>query len=1231
MSSNTWRRVKEVLGAVLDEHPDRRAALLDELCAGDTPLRLEVESLLVADAGAATFLDKPLLDTVDADAPEPNIGRRLGPYLVEACIGRGGMGAVYLARRVDEVFERHVAIKMIRRGMDSELVVRRFRHERQILASLEHPHIASLFDGGTTPDGLPYFVMEHVAGTRIDRHADDHKLTILERIHLCLPIFNAVQHAHDRHVVHRDIKPTNVMVSADGHPKLLDFGIATILNPSPEGPSTVTSLGRPMTPDYASPEQIRGEPVTTATDVYALGLLVYELLTGHHPYRLVTRTPEEIARVVCEQEPERPSTVVGRVDTSTLEDGTIATVTPATVSTTRDGTVEMIRQRLSGPLDDILLKALRKEPNERYQSVAAFADDLRRCVAAQPVAVSWDGRRYRAKRLLRRYRTPIAATLLFVLLLAITTALTTQWSRDRSGAAGNNSPPPAQPIAPRPSVAVLEFRNLSSRAEDQWLSTAMSEMLTTELAGDGQLRVLPAERVARAHVDLNQPAASALSEDAIERLRKTLASDFLVFGTFIINEHVTPRTVRMDVRIQRANMAPVSASATGDPGELFTLVAHVGRQLRAHLGLRESPDEAARNVRALFPQTTEATKLYAEGASRLRVLDAVTARDLLERAAEREPGNPMIQTALAAAWAALGYDARAANAARKAFDSSRDLGREQRLNVEGRLYGAQRKWPDAVGVYRTLWGFFSDNVEYGLQLAAAQTAAGLAADALETVKAMRRLPSPQNEDPRIDLEHGQAWSALGDFPHELDAIQQALRRAELGGARHLVARARLLEGRSYYNQGQLGLAEESLNIARQAFIDIGDRAGAASALNSLASVLGDRHELPRAELMYGQALAASEQIGDQRGMSSALNNLGVVLKDQRRFDAARRAHERALALRREIADRNWIAVSLSNIGVVLFEQDRLREAAKYYRESFALCRELGDRRGEVRALHNLAIVDRELGNLAAARSGYEASLVSRAAIGDKRGLVMGRVELGMVLIAQGELDLAQKTEEEAVQLARAIGLKPGEAQALFQLGQIALASGDFAAARRYHEQALAIRHSVQEMRTVQESRLALAALALEEGNAGQAERQARELLNALAGEPQGPLQAEAHVLVARARLAAGDPGGADLALASARRLSQSTERIDVRRSLAMAEAELDAARARTSQARERLTALRASLAQAGMTLAELECRMALLRLDRAEKRPTAAADAMALEKDARARHAGLVLRRALAR
>jgi serine/threonine protein kinase/tetratricopeptide (TPR) repeat protein/TolB-like protein len=1222
----SWLRVKEVLALALEEPPDTRSALLDTLCSDDSDLRAEVESLLTAESTAGNFIDSPALPWMDVvEDDDPHIGRQLGPYSIERCLGRGGMGAVYLARRADKEFEHSVALKMIRRGMDSDLVVRRFRHERQILASLNHPHIARLFDGGTTPDGLPYFVMEYVAGIPIDRYADEHRLTTHERLKLCLGVFDAVQHAHDNHIVHRDLKPTNVLVTAEGQPKLLDFGIAKLLDPDSDGDSTLTSLARPMTPDYASPEQIRGQPITVATDVYALGVLLYELLTGHRPYRFATRTPEEMAHVVCNVEPERPSVAAGRTETSVSADATTQIKTPLMVSDTRDGSPEALRRRLTGALDAVVLKALRKTPDLRYPTVAAFADDIRRYLDERPVSANRDAWRYRGTRFLRRHRSAAAVAALLVATIAITAIASRWWAPSAVSNPINRTPAPAQ-VAARPSVAVAGFANLSGRPADQWLSTAMAEMLTTELAGGGQVRVVPPEIVASAVRDLGYGGSDPPPAGAVDRLRSVLATDYLVLGSFATSVGEAPRALRVDVRVLRQADEPVSVAGTGDESRLFPMMADAGRQLRSRLGLAESTPDAANGARSAFPQGLEATRLYSQGLARLRLLDAVEARTLFEKAAAIEPGNPLIQTALASAWTALGYDSRATAAAQKAFEGSAGLTREDRLKVEGRLYEAQRNSAKAIDVYRTLWGFFSDNVEYGLLLAAAQTSGGRGADALSTIADLRRAPAPQNADPRIDLAEAQAAAALGDFPRELAALQRALQSAEKAGARLLVARARLFEGRSYYNQGQPVKAEQSMEAARKVFLEAGDLAGASSALNSLGTVLSDQQDITRAQRMYEESLKTSEQIGDRRAMSAALNNLGILLKDQGRLKEALDVHQRSLALRREIGERNWTAVSLSNIGVVLFEEDRLGEATTYYKESLAISREIGDKRGLVRALHNLAIVEREVGHIAGARAALEESLATRVEIGDKRGQVAAKVELGMLLLQQGELAAARKTEEEALRLATDIKLKLGGAQAQFQLGEIALMAGDLPAARRHHDDAMATRREMKETRTMGESQLALAAIALEEGKPADAERQAAVAM--AQGQGTAPLRAAGELLIARARLANHDIPGASKALANARQLSRQSERVSVRNGVAMVQAEIDAAQGRTREAREGLGALRPILARSGMVLGELERRLLLLRIDRADGRPAVRGDARTLEKDASSRGIGLIVRRA---
>ena len=1151
------------------------------------------------------------------------------------------MGAVYLARRVDHEFERQVAVKMIRRGMDSELLVRRFRHERQILASLDHPHIARLFDGGTTDDGLPYFVMEYVDGVPIDRYADDHCLTTPDRLRLCLRVIDAVQHAHAHQVVHRDLKPGNVLVTADGQPKLLDFGIAKLLDADHEGAATFTSLARPMTPDYASPEQVRGTAITPATDVYALGVLLYELLTGHRPYRLTTRTPEEIARVVCEQDPERPSAVVTRVETTTGADGATTDTTPDSVSQTRDGTLEQLRERLHGALDDVVLKALRKDPDARYGSAAALADDLRRYLDDTPVAASRGVRLYRAMQAVRRHQAALTVAAVVLVTIGVTVAAVGWFAAPApatTAASGTTAPGAAveAPVSQRRSAAVLRFRNLSGQPADAWLSTALAEMLTTELGGGGLLRLVAPDVVARAERDAAAAperaaggeasgVASAAAGDVLTSVRTTLGADVVIVGSFAVGAAAASRAVRLDIQVLRADGEADAVIQTGTEADLFALVAATGRTLRQRLGIDDNSPDTARAVRAAFPQSVDATKLYAEGLERLRALDAVTARDRLEQAAAREPASALIQMSLASAWTALGYDARAEAAAQRAFDASSGLTREQRLSVEGQLLEAKKDWARALDVYRTLWGFFSDNAEYGLRLAAAQTAAGKAADALTTVTALRTLPAPQSADPRLDLAESQAASALGDFPHELAAAQQAVARARALGSPLMLARAEVAEGRSHYNQGQAAEAQRSLDGARQAFTRAGDKAGLAGALNSLGTVVDDLGDTAQAERLYGESLVASESVGDRRGMSSALNNLGILLKDHGRLAEARQMHERALAIRREIGDRNWTAVSLNNIGVVLYEQDRLSEAAGYYAQSLTIARAIGDKRSEVRALHNLAIVQREAGDVTAARQGYEQAIPARAAVNDRRGGVMARVELGMVLLAQGEVEAARRTEEEAVTLARAIPLAEGEAQATYQLGEIALAAGDLPTARRHHEAALAMRQKLAQTRTVLESQVALGALAVEEGRFAEAERLVQPALTA--AREQALVRVQAELVMARVHLAAHDPAGARRALARARALVVNTERVMTRWALDALEARIELAEARPARAHERLVAARRMLTAKGLVLSDLETRLLLATAGLATGDPGVRRDIAALIADAQSRGAGLVQQR----
>ncbi|MEX2189038.1 MAG: protein kinase [Pirellulales bacterium] len=434
MDPRRWQRVEQVFFAVLDRPEAERAAAAADLCGDDAELRGEVERLLAADRTMASggFLDpapSAVAGASDAQGGDHRRGTQIGRYIVERQIGEGGMGSVLLATRAED-FRQHVAIKIIHRGLHTEQFARRFRDELQILAALaEHSNIASLHDAGTCDDGRPYFVMEYIAGERIDRYCDARQLTTRQRVELFRQVCAAVQFAHQHTVVHRDIKPGNILVDEQGTPKLIDFGIAKIVGDGIAENDATRAVTEhiALTPDYASPEQFRGEPVSTASDVYSLGVVLYELLAGRRPYNFSTRTPLDLQRAVCEQEPEAPSTAVLRDTRPHVTDrddaGSSTTlvsdvVDPQAIGAARRTVPSRLRRQLSGDLDNIILMALRKEPERRYATVEQLSEDLRRHLAGLPVSARRDSIAYRARKFVGRNRLAVAAAVVLVVSLA---------------------------------------------------------------------------------------------------------------------------------------------------------------------------------------------------------------------------------------------------------------------------------------------------------------------------------------------------------------------------------------------------------------------------------------------------------------------------------------------------------------------------------------------------------------------------------------------------------------------------------------------------------------------------------------------------------------------------------------------------------------------------------------------------------------------------------------------
>ncbi|MCG8455379.1 MAG: serine/threonine-protein kinase, partial [Holophagales bacterium] len=418
MTPERWRLLGELFAEAAELEPAEQGRFLDRACQDQPRLRREVEEMLASDRRAGSFLEP----TTEADGPSSRpfwLGRRVAAYEILEEIGRGGMGTVYLARRADDAFEQRVALKVIQQGADSEQVVARFHQERQILASLQHPNIAHLLDGGSTEEGLPFFVMEYVEGESIDHHCDRRQLRLDDRLRLFETVCRAVQLAHRNLVVHRDLKTSNILVDTEGAVKLLDFGIAKISEPGTDSGLTISGV-RPMTPEIASPEQVLRQPITTSTDVYSLGILLYELLVGRRPFRLQEAAPQELERAICHTEPLRPSQAVARMGSEQA----------AQCARHRDTEPARLQRDLRGDLDTIVLMALRKEPERRYPSALDLADDCRRFLAGLPVRARDDTWAYRAGKLIRRRPWVSTAALLALLgALGFTLALYLQGQR----------------------------------------------------------------------------------------------------------------------------------------------------------------------------------------------------------------------------------------------------------------------------------------------------------------------------------------------------------------------------------------------------------------------------------------------------------------------------------------------------------------------------------------------------------------------------------------------------------------------------------------------------------------------------------------------------------------------------------------------------------------------------------------------------------------------------------
>jgi tetratricopeptide (TPR) repeat protein/TolB-like protein len=1083
-----------------------------------------------------------------------------GRFRIVRFLARGGVGEVYEAE--DLTLRARVALKTLRPELAAhEQVFERFRREILLGRQVTHPNVCRSFDlflhrmpSTAGPDeDVAFVTMEFLEGqTLAERLRHSGPLGMAEALPLVEQLSSGLAAAHRAGVIHRDLKSANIMlVPASGDPRavITDFGLARRFEPHDDPLASLTGTGGFLgTSAYMAPEQVEGGNVTAAADIYALGIVIYEMVTGHRPFVADSALATAVLRL--KEPPVSPRTWVRALDPK---------------------------------WEQMILACLEREPARR----PAHADEIAAPLAKNRPTTARTGALLAYGS--RRRRLSVAALAIAILLGTLFAGRSVLPQLGR-GAAGRGA---SAPSAGRRSVAVLGFRNLSGRADTAWLSPALSETLAAELAIGETLRIVSGEDIARMKLDLPIGDVDGLASDTLKKVRLHVGADLVVLGSYLDLGKEAAGRVRFDLRIQDAANGETIASITeaGTEDAIFDVVSRVGSRLREKLGIPDGvATETSGRPGLSLPATPTALRLYSEGVARLRVLDALEARQLLESAVAADPSYFPARVALSQAWSALGYQRKAFDEANTALRLCVNASREQRLWVEARSYETSQQWERAVATYHALWRLFPDDLDYGLRLAEAQTAGGRPRDAFATVQTLRTLPPPAGNDPRIALIEAHAARVLSDFKRMRDAAAAAVASGRVREARMVVARALVLEGRALQQLGQVKDAMARFEEARDAFARAGDRDNLAWTLVSVGIARWSSGDSSGSETIFRDALAEFRAIGDQKGVGAALNTLGMVLWKRGRLTEATKVQEQSLAAFHEINDRESLALLLNNRAVVFEAQGDLTRAAEMYEQALGIAREHGEKREIGATLSNLASILRERGDLEEARQRYQ----------------------------------------EAVAANEDAGLKSGAATSRYLLSELLLFMGRFDEARKEGELALAVRETLGEKLLVAESRVALANLALEEGRPAQAEALAREALQQFQGEKSRDDEALAEAVIARALHAQGKVAESRESLTRAVQLAGKSQAQSVRLSVAILDARLRAAAGggAADRASKALEGVLAEAKRAGLTALQLEVRLALAEVGLSAGRPDAAATLAALEKEAASRGFGLVARKA---
>ena len=735
-------------------------------------------------------------------------------------------------------------------------------------------------------------------------------------------------------------------------------------------------------PAYMAPEQVRGEASSPATDVYALGVVLYEMVTGELPFLGESAFSTALKRL--QEPPPSPRRLVPDLD-------------PA--------------------WERVILRCLERKPEDRFPRAGEAARALEPGTAPVRGPARW-----------------IAAAALALSLVIASVALFKE-------------KPSSAPVA-RPAVAVLGFDNLSRDQRVDYVGTALFQMLPTELGSAESLRLVAVEDIDRARLDLDLKGSASLSVKTLQRLRARLGADFVVTGSYLVT---AGGSARYDVAVQdtRSGETVASFSESGTEEGVLAALESLGSRLRSRLGAGERP------VVRTLPAKLETARLYSEGLSSLHLFEAPRARDLLRQAAAAEPDNPLIHSALAAAWSALGHDEEARLSARRAFELSGSLRPEERQAIEASYRETSHEWEAAIRIYRGLAESFPDNLDYGLRLATAQTTAGRSADAAATLSRLRQLSPLLAQDPRIDLAQAVAAGLRSEYALQRDAARRAAKRGGELQARLLVAEARLEEGRALHKLGEPAGAGEAFSQAQRLFAQAGDRRGVAKALRAQGELEAAQAQIEEARAHYDEALALQREIGDERGAAETVRLLGNLYYDTRDDDRAAAYFGEALAAMTRLRNRRGEADVLHSRARLVTRQGDLAAARGLYERALVLQRETLYRQSEAKSLQGLALLDSMEGHLPSARRHYERALALQRGSGDRSGAATVLNNMAPLVFQLGDYAAARKARQEALATSREIGDRVGVARGLRGLADVERQEGNLDAARKLYDQALA--------------------------------------------------------------------------------------------------------------------------------------------------------------------------------